>query len=188
MLREHGIASTEVSAMATEFSLSISIDRTNLCPNIVARPITSTKVTPTEARVWPFDVRTVNGDNLDIAGIADFLQINGKGQESVKKLLTELLDIFLKKEAFVLETSIALEEDGQMQIMRARFGFDDAALKSAGRQKDVHSLRDKSQEIPEEVEAEKDGIIYVTYVNPPLALFIAYIISLDSAVQAQLAL
>jgi len=158
MLYERGIKWTEeVSDPVNDFNLSISIDRTNLCPNIVAAPTTDAE----KSQSWPFDVRTVTPDNLDIAGIASFLQVNGKGQKSIKKLLTELLDIYFKKEAFVLETNVALAEDGQMQIKHARFGFDDAALKSGGRQKDVHSLRNKSQEVPEEVEAENDGIIYV---------------------------
>jgi succinyl-CoA synthetase alpha subunit len=39
--------------------------------------------------------------------------------------------------------------------------FDDSAYKSGKRQEDIHRLRQKDSEDPQEVEAEKDGIVYV---------------------------
>lgn len=56
--------------------------------------------------------------------------------------------------------------DGKLEVYDARFGFDDAAYRSAGRQEEVHQLRDKEEEVPEEVVAEKDGIVYIKYVPP----------------------
>lgn len=44
--------------------------------------------------------------------------------------------------------------------------FDDAAYRSTKRQEDIHRLRQKDQEVPEEVEAEKDGIVYVKFDDP----------------------
>lgn len=54
--------------------------------------------------------------------------------------------------------------DGKLEVYDARFGFDDAAYRSAGRQEEVHKLRDMKEEVLEEVVAEKDGIVYVKYV------------------------
>jgi succinyl-CoA synthetase alpha subunit len=75
-----------------------------------------------------------------------------------------LWEIYKEKEAFTLETQIAVSADGTLEVHGARFGFDDAAFRSSGRQEDVHKLRDTSEEVAEEVEAEKDGIVYVKYV------------------------
>src|SRR6202043_367521 len=43
----------------------------------------------------------------------------------------------------------------------ARFGFDDAAFRSAERQVDIHGLRCVEDEMSEEAEAERDGIVYI---------------------------
>jgi succinyl-CoA synthetase alpha subunit len=72
-----------------------------------------------------------------------------------------LHDIFTNKEAFMLETKLKVVEDGELQIHEAIFGFDDAAWKTAGRQSDIHALRDITDEIPEEAEASNGGMIYV---------------------------
>ena len=77
-----------------------------------------------------------------------------------------LWKIFREKEAFSLEVKVHPSADGKLEIYDARFGFDDAAYRSAGRQEEVHKLRNKEEEVPEEVVAEKDGIVYVKYVPP----------------------
>ena len=41
------------------------------------------------------------------------------------------------------------------------FRSDDSSFRSSKRQADIHNLRQKEREQPEEVEAEKDGIVYV---------------------------
>lgn len=56
------------------------------------------------------------------------------------------------------------ESEESLQVSGAKFGFDDAAYRSSGRQQEVHSLRSDAEEVPEEVEAEKDGIVYVKCV------------------------
>ncbi|RMJ21098.1 Succinyl-CoA [Aspergillus sp. HF37] len=76
-------------------------------------------------------------------------------------LIEVLWQTFTEKEAFSLETRVGSSSGGALEVRGARFGFDDAALKSSGRQESVHQLRDKESEVPEEVEAEKDGIVYV---------------------------
>lgn len=55
--------------------------------------------------------------------------------------------------------------DGSFEVHGARFGFDDAAFRSSGRQKDIQALRNIAEEVREEVEAEKDGIVYIKFVR-----------------------
>jgi len=80
---------------------------------------------------------------------------------SLKRLIDELVELFFTKEAFVLETRVLVGESGKLEVVGARFGFDDAAYKSAKRQEDIHKLRNVEDEIPQEVEAEEYGIVYV---------------------------
>ncbi|KAK7757838.1 hypothetical protein SLS62_000216 [Diatrype stigma] len=75
-------------------------------------------------------------------------------------VLNGMIDLFFEKEAFLLETQI-VENGENVEIVAARFGFDDAAFRSCGRQGDIQELRDTSSEEAAEVEAEKDGIVYI---------------------------
>jgi succinyl-CoA synthetase alpha subunit len=95
------------------------------------------------------------------AQLASFLGLPEAGHESLGQLIQKLWGIFKTKEAFVLETRASLSPEGVVEIHGARFGFDDAAFRSSGRQDEVHQLRDLSEEVAEEIEAEKHGIIYV---------------------------
>lgn len=79
--------------------------------------------------------------------------------------MQSLWEIYKEKEAFVLETQVGICTDGSFEVHGARFGFDDAAFRSSGRQEDIHRLRNTAEEVPEEVEAEKDGIVYIKYAG-----------------------
>ena len=46
-----------------------------------------------------------------------------------------------EKEAFLLETMV-VERLGEIKVVHARFGFDDAAFRTMGRQADIQALRD----------------------------------------------
>lgn len=76
-------------------------------------------------------------------------------------MVQALWDIFREKEAFVLETQIGTAANGGLEVHTARFGFDDAAFRSSGRQEEIHRLRNIAEEVPAEVEAEKDGIVFI---------------------------
>lgn len=65
----------------------------------------------------------------------------------------------------MLEMQVGTTADGSFEVHGARFGFDDAAFRSSGRQKDIQALRNIAEEVPEEVEAEKDGIVYIKFVG-----------------------
>jgi succinyl-CoA synthetase alpha subunit len=96
-----------------------------------------------------------------VARITSFLELPSGCNKSLGELIKQLWSIFKAKEAFVLETRISFSSEGVAEVHGARFGFDDAAFRSSGRQVEVHQLRDLTKEVPEELEAEKHGIIYI---------------------------
>ena len=59
-----------------------------------------------------------------------------------------------------------ITEDGSLDVSLAKFSFDDSALKSGNRQKDVHSRRDMSLVDSDEHSVEKDGIVYIKFDDP----------------------
>ena len=71
-----------------------------------------------------------------------------------------LLSLFSKSDAILLDVW-CIDESEQLVAIKAKLIIDDAAYRSAGRQKDLQALRDVEQEVAEEVEAEQDGIVYI---------------------------
>ena len=158
LLRERGINAGQYSGKGRKRLLAVAIDRTTLSPCIVASPATGDEP-HSEARKFPFDYR--NGfDNSQVPEIAEHLQLGKSTRESLPKLINGLIDLYMKKEAFLLE-AMFVERLGELKVVGAKFGFDDAAFRSTKRQGDIHALRRIKDEDPQEVEAEKDGIVYI---------------------------
>lgn len=148
----------------SDVSVSISVDRTALSPCIIASP--SAEFEPTESRKFPFSYSKASfDDDSSIAAVSSHLGLPASAHSKLAGLVQVLWEIFKEKEAFVLETRVETTADGSLEVHGARFGFDDAAFRSSGRQEEIHRLRNTAEEIPEEVEAEKDGIVYVKYVH-----------------------
>jgi succinyl-CoA synthetase alpha subunit len=139
--------------------LAVAVDRTNLSPCIIASPATDQRQPHAEAKKFPFNYRNGFDDSLAPA-IAEHLQLGQSSNDSLPKLMNSLVDLYMKKEAFLLETSF-VERLGELKVVGANFGFDDAAFRSTKRQADVHALRRIEDEDVQEVEAEKDGIVYI---------------------------
>lgn len=163
LLKEKGIPTTDTSSLENGFKLAISIDRTALAPCISASPTTDSVDSLARTRKFPFSYgkKEFDTNNSQIKDVAHHLGLPKSAHDQLAALVQKLVDIFMSKEAFLLETGVAVSGTGELQISEARFGFDDAAFKSSKRQEDIHSLRNKAEEVPEEVEAEKDGIVYV---------------------------
>lgn len=161
ILKQRSIAVSE-TASDSDGSVSISVDRTALSPCIVAS--SGPKFEPSRSRKFPFSYSLDTFENnAVIPEVAAYLSLPIPAQGKLASLVQALWEIFKEKEAFVLETRIGLSTESSLEVHSAHFGFDDAAYRSAGRQEDIHSLRNKAEEVPEEVEAEKDGIVYVKY-------------------------
>lgn len=162
LLRQHGISTSNSLGHATQHLLAVAIDRTNKCPTIIVSPTAvESDIIPAETRSYPFDYQTGFDKSL-IPQIALHLNIHPSAQASLETLLTRLVGLFMEKEAFLLETKI-VEHLGGLEVTAAHFGFDDAAFRSTKRQADIHGLRQVDAEDPAEIEAEKEGIVYIKY-------------------------
>ncbi|KAE8145812.1 putative succinyl-CoA synthetase subunit alpha [Aspergillus avenaceus] len=164
MLREKSIPVHEKAPSETDAFLCLTVNRTTLSPCILASP--AADFAPSGTRRFPFAYTTADfrsGKDQIIHSIASHLQIPKTVQKNLAELVEALWQIFKEKEAYLLEVRIGLSPEGSLEARGARFGFDDAALRSSGRQGNVHQLRNPAEEVHEEVEAEKDGIVYVKY-------------------------
>ncbi|KAH6649954.1 succinyl-CoA synthetase-like protein [Chaetomium tenue] len=146
--------------------LAISIDRTARSPCIIASPTAEEANLNGSVERYPFDYGS-DPDTLIIEQVARHLQLSPSGSavESLRHLLKTLTAIFYEKEAFFLSTSI-VERPGELTVVGARFGFDDAAYRSCGRQAELQQLRNIAAEDPCEIEAEKNCIVYIKLKGP----------------------
>jgi succinyl-CoA synthetase alpha subunit len=163
LLKQKSVPVNETSS-DFDFSVSIAVDRTALSPCIIASP--TAEFDQAKSRKFPFPYTQAEFDRSPIiADAASHLGLSASGNEKLAGLVQSLWEIYKEKEAFVLETRVGISAGGSLEVHGARFGFDDAAYRSSGRQEGIHKLRNTSEEVPEEVEAEKDGIVYVKYVD-----------------------
>lgn len=152
----------DAPAAPSDKSISITVDRTALSPCVIASP--TADFDPAQSRKFPFSyTQTSFGDSPVIDAVASHLVLPDSAHGKLAELVQTLWAIFTEKEAFVLETRVGISAAGDLEVHGARFGFDDAAFRSSGRQEEIHRLRNTAEEVPEEVEAEKDGIVYVKY-------------------------
>lgn len=159
LLRERGINASEYSGKGRKRILAVGIDRANMSPCIIASPATNDQDPHVEAKKFPFDY--IKGfESSQIPVIAEHLQLGGTAKESLAKLINSLVGLYMQKEAFLLETHF-VERLGDLKVVGAHFGFDDAAFRSTKRQGDIHALRRVEDEDAQEIEAEKDGIVYI---------------------------
>jgi succinyl-CoA synthetase alpha subunit len=164
ILAKSGLYVSENPQSSCRYLLAISIDRRERSPCIIASPLPDTKGVLDLAKQFPFAYGS-DGATSDtmLENVSKHLGIRGEPQKHLLNLISILNDIFMAQEALLLETKIGFTEEGLLEIREARFGFDDAALKTAGRQNDIHALRDKTCRVYEEVEAEKSGMVYVKF-------------------------
>ncbi|KAL2171905.1 hypothetical protein VTG60DRAFT_1292 [Thermothelomyces hinnuleus] len=167
LLRETGkINCGAYSGSGPRKLLAIGIDRSTRSPCILASPDAEDSSPDGAIRRYAFE-HIADLDKLVIGRIASHLQLSQKDSvvESLRRLVKSLAAIFFEKEAFYMSTSI-VERLGEVKVVGARFGFDDAAYRSSGRQADLRKLRDIAEEDPSEIEAEKHGIVYIKLQGP----------------------
>ncbi|KAL3480172.1 succinyl-CoA synthetase-like protein [Aspergillus californicus] len=160
ILKEKAVPVNEGAQSVSDLFLSLTIDRTALSPTLIAS--SSAGFEPSSSARIPFSYTTesFSAGNPVIKSATSQLQLPASAQGKLAELIQALWQIFKEKEAFVLEVRANYASEA-LEVRGARFGFDDAAFRSSGRQEDVHKLRNVEEDVPEEVEAEKDGIVYV---------------------------
>lgn len=166
LLRQTGKINCDTAASGAQKLLGISIDRTARSPCIIASPTAEETSLNESVERYPFDYGS-DLDALVIEQVARHLQLSPgeSGVKSLRHLLKALTAIFYDKEAFFLSTSI-VENSGELMVVGARFGFDDAAYRSCGRQAELQQLRNIAAEDPCEIEAEKNCIVYIKLKGP----------------------
>ncbi|PNF32534.1 Succinate--CoA ligase [ADP-forming] subunit beta, mitochondrial [Cryptotermes secundus] len=91
--------------------------------------------------------------------VAEKLGLGGDKKANTKDMLFRLYDLFVKKDALLLELNpYAEDSDGNYFCLDAKFRFDDNA---DFRQKEIFALRDWTQEDGKEVEAAKFNLNYI---------------------------
>ncbi|KAK3337366.1 succinyl-CoA synthetase-like protein [Cercophora scortea] len=150
------------SGHGTRRLLAVGIDRSMRSPCIIAAPATHEDelLTPNVKR-FPFDFRR-GPDRLSIERIASHLQLSNKGSavDSLRRVIKSLVTIFFDKEAYLMTTHV-VDRLGAIKIVAAQFSFDDAAFRTAGRQRDLHSLAVVAPEDEPGAAAEDSGIVYI---------------------------
>lgn len=121
-----------------------------------ANHVASDGKTPFRQRALEATLQTIAKD-LEKKGIVTSDQCG-----DFKKDMRKFTGIFFKYEASRLETTWVEEGDGKnIKILETNFAFDDAAFKSCGRHEEIHASEEMQNLKSEELEAKKNGIIYV---------------------------
>ena len=143
-----------------DYFLTLSVDRMNYTPCIITSFSIGGESPQIHAKTYRLQMNKVVDDST-FSSISRDLKCGEQSLESLSLLLSSLIDIFFGKEASSLSTRISRNQKGELAVARAEFDFDDAAFRSAKRHADLQGMRDTSYMMPEEVEAEKDGIVYI---------------------------
>ncbi|CAH0054669.1 unnamed protein product [Clonostachys solani] len=145
-----------------EWSLAMTIDRENYFPVIL---VSKTKGTDVDSEVTSFPFAISQGITPELLSrVSKHMTGNSPPSQSstasLARILNGLFKIFTDKDGTNLEiTRLArTATDGSFTCLSTAFTFDDAA---ARRQPELFALRDVSQDVPEEIEAARYGIVYV---------------------------
>lgn len=142
-----------------QWYLAMTIDRENYSPAIILSD------SPQSSPVAIIPFRLSAGITPEVLSqVCRHMSLSPDASSSLPAILQSLFAIFKEKDATLLEVGrLALLPSadaggGSFTCLDASFTFDDA---SRGRQKALFALRDTEQEVSEEVEAEKYGLVYV---------------------------
>lgn len=150
--------------------LGIIVDRTERSPCIVTAPTADPAAIDQRVKRFPYDYREGPSESL-INEAINHLQLGSApitAKRQAQSLIANLAKMYKEKEAAILSGCVSVGGSGNLKLHQPSITlmFDDSAYKSGKRQEDVHRLRQKDQEDPAEVEAEKDGIVYVRLEDP----------------------
>ncbi|KAK4507700.1 hypothetical protein PRZ48_001435 [Zasmidium cellare] len=152
------------------FYIGIIVDRTERSPCIAVAPTADEASIDARVKRFPYDWQE-GPSNALISQAIEYLQLDSAPQaakQQVHQLIASLAKMYKEKEAIILSGCVSVGGSGNLKLHQpsVTLMFDDAAYRSCKRQEDVHRLRQKEQEDPAELEAEKDGIVYVRLDDP----------------------
>ncbi len=92
--------------------------------------------------------------------VAFALALEGKQVSKAVKFMLSLYAAFVNTDASMIEINpLVVTKEGELIALDAKIGFDDSAL---FKHKDIEELRDLDEEDPNELEASRHGLNYVT--------------------------
>ncbi|KAM0521299.1 hypothetical protein ACHAPE_002777 [Trichoderma viride] len=148
---------SEVMAHQELWHLTMTIDRENYCPAIIISK-QDDNINTESSSTFAFGFSQGITSDLVIQ-ISEFLGVAADQVTNLDDILTKMYGIFREKDATLLEVApLARLENGLFASLDARLVIDDDAAK---RQPDIFRLRDTSQEVEDEVEAEKHNLVYI---------------------------
>ncbi|XP_070538329.1 succinate--CoA ligase [ADP-forming] subunit beta, mitochondrial-like [Ptychodera flava] len=147
-----------------ETYFAITMDRTYNGPVIIASSQGGVNIEevakehPEAIVTHPIDI-TQGLNKEDAVNVARQVGFSEKSVDSAAECFMKLYEVFINRDATMLEINPMAEDNkGVVYCMDAKLNFDDNA---AYRQKDIHSLRDWSQEDPREVQAAQADLNYI---------------------------
>ncbi len=155
---------TQGIAIASEYYLAITLDRTKEMPVIMASTEGGMDIEAVAAqtpekiiKVWVDPAYGLQG--FQLRQLAKGLQMNGDIAKQTMKLVANLYKAYMGTDSSLAEINpMVLTEEGQVLALDAKFNFDDNALY---RQKPIAEMRDIHEEDPTEVEADKFNLNYI---------------------------
>ncbi|UNI16612.1 hypothetical protein JDV02_003037 [Purpureocillium takamizusanense] len=148
-----------------EWYLAMTIDRNNYAPAIIISKKGGGKDIDVIAKEHPESIHTFNFGLTKgitpalVSEIADKVGLSTSETESLAPILSSMHQIFSQKDGTLLEVNpLARAPDGSLTCLDATFAFDNSA---AHRQRELFALRDRTQEVADELEAESHGLLYV---------------------------
>lgn len=154
----------EAATYDSQWYLAMTIDRENYQPAIIVSKEGGVEldvlISERPDSLFTFGFGISEGiTNALVQDIQQRLGTTDQETATLTHILTQLYSIFRDREATHLEINpLGRSLDGSFTSLNANFTFDKAA---EHRQEEVSALRDKAQEVPDEVEAEKHGLVYV---------------------------
>lgn len=150
--------------MRREMYFSIMYDRGSSGPVMVGSPAGGMSIedvaaaTPELIFKEPIDIMTGITEEQALR-MAQNMGMNGEVAEKGKEVLTNLYNMFINKDATMVEVNpLAETADGRVLVCDSKLNFDDNA---EYRQEKVFKKRDRSQEDPREVEAAQYDLNYI---------------------------
>ncbi|MBN4061311.1 MAG: ADP-forming succinate--CoA ligase subunit beta [Proteobacteria bacterium] len=147
--------------IASEFYLSLLVDRESECVSFVVSPAGGMDIEEVAAnqpeKIATFPIRDIN--TCDTGKMASFLGLHGDAVTQFDGLVRKLYQLFVESDAAMLELNpLVLTGSGDLVALDAKFVADDNALY---RQEAIVAMRDLSEEDPREIEAAQFGLNYI---------------------------
>jgi succinyl-CoA synthetase beta subunit len=147
-----------------EMYLAMTLDRAKYCPAIIISKEggvdieTLAKEHPEKLHKFWFNASTGVTPEL-IEAIQAKLELPQREMKNLEKVLNNMAKLFVAKDALLLEINpLVRTEEGEFICLDAKFNIDNAAK---NRQKDLFALQDVATRSPDELEAEKHGLVYI---------------------------